>query len=769
MGQVLNRVTCPTCNYTSRNFDPFNMLSIPFPIVSEVVFKCQILRRATPNNCPKSLGLKSEKRSSWQSQASVPPSEKSILEEFSITISRLADISDLKERIHKLCGISLDQLKLFVHNKHKVGGEKDVPQKEGNLMNLSLLPESDCPCLQFARQSPNGELLSPAEVPTTIYAFESTLKIRLVNGGEGQSGESPIYDLSSDDKGYAWKFAQRDIRFYGDINECRSCDTNPTNIAWVISKYIWPRSAEQVVVGLRVDAKDHRGIWFSGSIISIVQEPSGGTSGRGEPTSDRGIKIKVHFDNFTSKWDLDYSFSDFSKGGVRPLYSHCKPKDTPLELQVFHRNTDGNNDFFGYPFFLQCHSEWSVARTGAHILAQATRFIERSGEGTIIDMKDVELNKMYRDCRIALAKVIDALLEADRDFVRDVIAVGRDDASNAISNRASIVKTLEKKLSPLLPKLPFDLIVCDTKQSSAESEVVDFKYEYILDRSIGNYMDAQNGVVLQWKNFGRSAEPLYIEPTVNKEEPTPKLDRSKSENSVREKSIYAHGGMRLGACLDEFCKEQRLDESDCWRCPKCKDVREGRQSMTLWRLPDLLKFHLKRFNCSAHWREKITTKVNFPLTGLDMKEWCDKESPLSSDGSIYDLIGVVNHYGGMTGGHYVATCKVSSCFPSGSEEVEHNFNGAGVHAFGSKEKVSHPATWKLGRSKEKDSSSVHTCAALSAAKTAAESSEPLWLQFDDDSVEPVPPRTVNTESAYVLFYRRRQISPSNIARYSTMD
>jgi hypothetical protein len=28
---------------------------------------------------------------------------------------------------------------------------------------------------------------------------------------------------------------------------------------------------------------------------------------------------------------------------------------------------------------------------------------------------------------------------------------------------------------------------------------------------------------------------------------------------------------------------------------------------------------------------------------------------------------------------------------------------------------------------------------------------------------------VNTESAYVLFYRRRQISPSNIARYSTMD
>ena len=29
MGQALNTVTCPECNYSSRNFDPFNLLSIP--------------------------------------------------------------------------------------------------------------------------------------------------------------------------------------------------------------------------------------------------------------------------------------------------------------------------------------------------------------------------------------------------------------------------------------------------------------------------------------------------------------------------------------------------------------------------------------------------------------------------------------------------------------------------------------------------------------------------------------------------------------------
>jgi len=170
-----------------------------------------------------------------------------------------------------------------------------------------------------------------------------------------------------------------------------------------------------------------------------------------------------------------------------------------------------------------------------------------------------------------------------------------------------------------------------------------------------------------------------------------------------------------------------------------------------------------------------------------MKDWCDDDSPAmqgSDDSYVYDLIGVVNHLGGMTGGHYVANCKASVCSPIGSEEVEHNFNGAGVHAsFGdnSDEEVVHTGGWKLPRvmgssssnNRDKDthgnnSTSIHTRAAISTANAVAESSEPLWLHFDDDLVEPIPPADVVSDTAYVLFYRRRRISPSNIARYSTM-
>eukprot|EP00957_Ditylum_brightwellii_P194842 14842350-Ditylum_brightwellii.AAC.1 len=61
-----------------------------------------------------------------------------------------------------------------------------------------------------------------------------------------------------------------------------------------------------------------------------------------------------------------------------------------------------------------------------------------------------------------------------------------------------------------------------------------------------------------------------------------------------------------------------------------------------------------------------------------MSEWCDKESPDMqgpNKSCAYDLYGVVNHYGNITGGHYVVTCKATVCSPDGSEELAYNFNG----------------------------------------------------------------------------------------------
>ena len=56
-------------------------------------------------------------------------------------------------------------------------------------------------------------------------------------------------------------------------------------------------------------------------------------------------------------------------------------------------------------------------------------------------------------------------------------------------------------------------------------------------------------------------------------------------------------------------------------CSPCKAHRQGEMRAWFYRLPDVLIIHIKRFNMTARWREKIRTKVIFPLQGLDMSEF----------------------------------------------------------------------------------------------------------------------------------------------------
>ena len=145
-------------------------------------------------------------------------------------------------------------------------------------------------------------------------------------------------------------------------------------------------------------------------------------------------------------------------------------------------------------------------------------------------------------------------------------------------------------------------------------------------------------------------------------------------------------GVSLIDCLRSYSSNETLDD-DTWYCSSCKVHRRGEMKLWFYRLPDVLIIHIKRFNMTARWREKIRTKVDFPLEGLDMSEFMaeqfdDKvvESQESERGNgrseyIYDLFSVVNHLGsmcskdciykyssfrfsgGMSGGHYTAAVR----------------------------------------------------------------------------------------------------------------
>jgi len=124
-------------------------------------------------------------------------------------------------------------------------------------------------------------------------------------------------------------------------------------------------------------------------------------------------------------------------------------------------------------------------------------------------------------------------------------------------------------------------------------------------------------------------------------------------------------GVTLDECFDTFTRPERLDEDNMWYCSNCKTHVRALKTMELWRLPNVLVLHLKRFEFkNTYRREKLETFVDCPLEGLDMNKYCAANDPKYKkdivDDSVpatYDLFGVTNHYGRMGFGHYTAFAR----------------------------------------------------------------------------------------------------------------
>ncbi|PLN81832.1 ubiquitin carbon terminal hydrolase [Aspergillus taichungensis] len=171
----------------------------------------------------------------------------------------------------------------------------------------------------------------------------------------------------------------------------------------------------------------------------------------------------------------------------------------------------------------------------------------------------------------------------------------------------------------------------------------------------------------------------------------PELAKRRQLRQTRKKR-----GVSLYECLDEFNKEEVLSENDAWYCPRCKEHRRASKKFELWKTPDILVMHLKRFSATRSFRDKLDLLVDFPVEGLDMTGRV--ECPEEGKSLIYDLFAVDNHYGGLGGGHYTAYAK--------------NF--------------------MTGQ----------------------------WNEYNDSSVSrALDPQNVVTSSAYLLFYRRRSDRP----------
>ncbi|KAI1768852.1 UCH-domain-containing protein [Hypoxylon sp. FL1150] len=132
--------------------------------------------------------------------------------------------------------------------------------------------------------------------------------------------------------------------------------------------------------------------------------------------------------------------------------------------------------------------------------------------------------------------------------------------------------------------------------------------------------------------------------------PDPELDKIQAARKKRRTN-----GTTLAACLDEFEREEILSEQDMWFCPRCKEHRRASKKFDIWKTPDILIIHLKRFSSSGFRRDKLEVLVDFPTEDLDItSRVLNKEDGKQE---VYDLIGVDCHWGGLGGGHYTAQAK----------------------------------------------------------------------------------------------------------------
>lgn len=96
-------------------------------------------------------------------------------------------------------------------------------------------------------------------------------------------------------------------------------------------------------------------------------------------------------------------------------------------------------------------------------------------------------------------------------------------------------------------------------------------------------------------------------------------------------------------------------------CPGCKEHRQASKKLDLWRLPEILIIHLKRFSYSRYTKNKLDTFVDFPIHDLDLSKYIGHRCQQIPHN--YRLYAISNHYGSMGGGHYTAYVYVSTLPP----------------------------------------------------------------------------------------------------------
>ncbi|XP_069722823.1 ubiquitin carboxyl-terminal hydrolase 50 [Phaenicophaeus curvirostris] len=110
----------------------------------------------------------------------------------------------------------------------------------------------------------------------------------------------------------------------------------------------------------------------------------------------------------------------------------------------------------------------------------------------------------------------------------------------------------------------------------------------------------------------------------------------------------------LQDCLRCFFQQDTLTRNNQVHCFCCGTKQDAAVKGTITKAPQIIIFHLKRFEWQGTRKRKLLTNIYYPLSNLDLSPYT---SSLPCQDTWYSLWASVNHAGLLDDGHYTAFRK----------------------------------------------------------------------------------------------------------------
>lgn len=234
------------------------------------------------------------------------------------------------------------------------------------------------------------------------------------------------------------------------------------------------------------------------------------------------------------------------------------------------------------------------------------------------------------------------------------------------------------------------------------------------------------------------------------------------------------GECSVQSCLSNFTASELMTDNNKVGCDKCTERINGKDGKTIntnatkqfliSNPPAVLILHLKRFQVGPRCMfRKLARHVSFPMT-LDIASFCGskvKNLPniqRHQKKLMYSLYGVVEHSGGMHGGHYVAYVKVRPQISKDDPRWKHLPEGSKAELDRADEQKARMEEALLQKNDSDDSVDEINEEELGAV---GGSDEPVitappgkWYYVSDSRVTESSEEIVKNVEAYLLFYER---------------